>query len=322
VIEPAIRKAGIDDAELAADLMTASYPALAQDPVITRYRWEHPRDGYEAARYIAELDGHPVALLTWIHGPWAMLPDRHCEVEVYLDQKHLDPGLLDFLWTWIERQAVDTGAKLLLAYAVEDEDEMRASISRLGYVLDRSEKVWELDLAANGARLVAEAIEARQMAARGGVELLTMAAWKDPDRIRKLYELDERTRQDIPHSLPILPESLADFERRTSAPDRPHDRYWIALHQDLPVALSYLRFPPVRGSVWTGYTCSHPDYRGRGLARGVKLQSLAQAVELRIPLVYTDNDSENAPMLHINERLGYRRRPGFVGHLKRVITER
>ena len=318
MIEPTIREARIDDAELAADLMTASYPALAQDPVITRYRWEHPRDGYETARYIADLDGHPIALLTWIHGPWSKLPERHCEVEVYLDQQHLDPELLDYLWTWIERKALATGAKLLLAYAVEDEVEMLASIGRLGYSPDRSEKVWELDLEANGERLVAEALEARQAATNAGFELLTLAGWRDPDRMRKLYELDERTRQDIPHSLPILAESQADFERRSNAPDRPHDRYWIALHHDQPVALSYLRFPPVRGSVWTGYTCSHPDFRGRGLARGVKLQSLAQAVELRIPFVYTDNDSENAPMLHINERLGYRRRPGFVGHLKRV----
>ena len=47
-------------------------------------------------------------------------------------------------------------------------------------------------------------------------------------------------------------------------------------------------------------------------------QTLAQAVELGVPFVYTDNDAENAPMLHINERLGYRSRPGLVGHIKRV----
>jgi RimJ/RimL family protein N-acetyltransferase len=82
--------------------------------------------------------------------------------------------------------------------------------------------------------------------------------------------------------------------------------------------MSYLRFPPVRGSVWTGYTCSDPEYRGRGIARAVKLQSLAQAVERGVPFVYTDNDSENAPMLHINEKLGYRPCPGFVSLLKRV----
>ena len=82
--------------------------------------------------------------------------------------------------------------------------------------------------------------------------------------------------------------------------------------------MSFLRFPPVRGHVWTGFTCSHPDYRGRGIARAVKLQSLAQAIELGIPSVRTGNDSENAPMLHINEALGYHSRPGFASFVKRV----
>ncbi|HEY8816762.1 MAG TPA: hypothetical protein VIP57_16895, partial [Candidatus Dormibacteraeota bacterium] len=65
-------------------------------------------------------------------------------------------------------------------------------------------------------------------------------------------------------------------------------------------------------------TCTHPAYRGRGLARGIKLQTLAQAAKLGIPAVLTDNDSENAPMLHINETLGYDERRGFISFVKRV----
>jgi RimJ/RimL family protein N-acetyltransferase len=87
---------------------------------------------------------------------------------------------------------------------------------------------------------------------------------------------------------------------------------------DQPVAMSFLKFPPVRGRVFTGFTCSDPAYRGRGIARAVKLQTLAQAFQLGVPVVFTDNDSQNAPMLHINETLGYQLRPGFVEHLKRV----
>jgi RimJ/RimL family protein N-acetyltransferase len=86
--------------------------------------------------------------------------------------------------------------------------------------------------------------------------------------------------------------------------------------------MSYLKFPPVRGTVWTGFTCTDADHRGRGVARAVKLQSLAQAVELGVPVVRTDNDAENAPMLHINESLGYVRKPGWVEHHKRVDNNR
>ena len=181
--------------------------------------------------------------------------------------------------------------------------------------------MWELDLKTHGERLRAEARDSATKAAAAGITLTTLGAWDSADKVRRLYELDSITRQDIPSTMPILTESIADFERRMNGPDRRPDRTWIALDGARPVAMSYLRFPPVRGLAWTGYTASHPDYRGRGLARAVKLQSLGQAAELGVPVVGTDNDAENAAMLHINERLGYVRRPGFVEHHKRVKSK-
>lgn len=312
------RPAELDDAALAADLMTGAYPALAQDPVLTRYRWEQPRREYAYGRFIAEQNGRPIAFVGWVHGPWEKLPERHCEVEVWLDQKLLDRELLKTLWSWVADEAEAQGSGLLLAYAAEDERVMLEVLAALGYERDRVEKVWELDLNTHGARLVAQAREARERMAAAGIRLETVTESQDPVLLKKLLALTNATVQDVPHTLPILDETYEDFERRMHSPDRPRDRFWIACDGDRPVALSYLKFPPVRGPVWTGYTCAHPEYRGRGIARAVKLQSLAQAVELGVPLVCTDNDAENAPMLHINEMLGYRRRPGFIGHLKRV----
>jgi RimJ/RimL family protein N-acetyltransferase len=318
VIEPVLRPATIDDAALAADLMTASYPAYAQDPVVTRYRWARTRRGWSLGRFIAEVEGEPVAYVDWLHGPPEQDPRRHCAVSVYLDMARVDVELLTYLWRWITGQAEMTGSRILEGYAGEDEPEMLEAMARIGFERDREERVWELDLGQHGHRLAAEAREARARASANGIELLTLARWADPAALAKMHALDDATREDIPTRFPILPETLDDFVFRASAPDRPHDRWWVALDGDRPVAMSYLRFPPVRGSVWTGYTCSDPGYRGRGIARAVKLPTLAQAVELGVPFVYTDNDSENAPMLHINEKLGYRRRPGLVGHIKRV----
>ncbi len=175
-----------------------------------------------------------------------------------------------------------------------------------------------LDLHAHGKRLLKEAVEARTTMGAAGVELLALADWRDPEKFRKVHALNELTLPDAPHTFPILPQTFENFMERLNGPDRPHDRCWVARHGDRAVALSYLTYPPVRGSVWTGFTCCDPDYRGRGIARAVKLQSLAQAVELGIPAVFTGNDSQNAPMLHINEKLGYAPRPGFVSLIKRV----
>jgi mycothiol synthase len=318
VSNPVLRHATLDDAPLASDLITAAYPRFPEDPVVTRYRWEKIRRGWSVGRYIAEIDGRPVAFLDWYHGPADEDPERHCEVGVSLDRSHLDVDLLTFLWRWVAAEAEASGSLKLEAYAGEDEPEVIEALTRAGFERDRLEKVWELDLEQQGPRLKREAAETRSKMAEEGIQLSTLADWADPEALVKLHTLDARTRKDIPTTFPILPETLEDFTRRTAAPDRPHDGWWIALAGDRPVAMSYLRFPPVRGFVWTGYTCCDPEYRGRGIAHAVKLQSLAQAAERGVPFVYTDNDSENAPMLHINEKLGYKSCPGFVSLVKRV----
>jgi RimJ/RimL family protein N-acetyltransferase len=315
-----LRPALLEDAEMASNVMTSAYPELPEDPILTRYSWEHPREGWPAARVIAELDGEPVAFVGWTHGPWEHLPERNCYVEVWLDQSKLEPALLDFLWGWVTNDAQAEGGRLLEAQVVEDEHEMVEALRRLGYQRDRTERVWELDLPKHGHRLLTEAKAARAGAEAAGIEIVTLADWQDPNALRKLHSLAELTRRDIPTTTPVIPQSYENFVERTDSPDRLRDRLWIGLVAGDPVALSFLRFPPVRGQVWTGYTCTHPVYRGRGLARAVKLQTLAQAVELGIPAVLTDNDSENAPMLHINEALGYDERRGFISFLKRVRT--
>ncbi len=152
VKEPTLRPATLDDAALASDLMTAAYPELPEDPVLTRYRWEHPRDRWSHGRFIAELDGRPVALVGWSHGPWDQSPEHNCYVEVQLDRAMLAADLLSWLWTWVGRDAQADGARILEAFAVEDEREVLESLRLLGYEHDRTGKVWELDLSAHGLR--------------------------------------------------------------------------------------------------------------------------------------------------------------------------
>ncbi len=316
--EPTFRPTTLGDAELAADLMTAAYPSFAVDPVLTRYRWAHPRQGWTYARFITQMSGKPIAFVHWMHGPPEQDPHRHCEVGVALDRSSLEVELLTNLWHWATEQAAAGGSQMLEAYAVEDEPEVLEALGRVGYGRDRFEKVWKLDLGLHGARLVGEAEQERAEADRAGYELTTVARWDAPMKFEALYSLDTVTRKDIPTTFPILPETFENFIERLRSPDRPHDKWWVALGDGNPAAMSYLLFPPVRGQVWTGYTCCHPDHRGRGIARAVKLQSLAQAVALGVPYVYTLNDSENAPVLHINERLGYGPQPGLIALLKRV----
>src|ERR1700730_7275176 len=79
------RPAGLEDAALASDLMTAAYPRLPEDPVVTRYRWERSRKNWSFGRFIAEMGGRPIGFLDWLHGPPDQDPERHCDASVYLD---------------------------------------------------------------------------------------------------------------------------------------------------------------------------------------------------------------------------------------------
>ena len=72
-------------------------------------------------------------------------------------------------------------------------------------------------------------------------------AYHDPDQLSKLHALMEAVRQDIPHTTPILPKQLEDFERELEAPYMHLDRYWIARDGDRIVGHSFLCFPPEIG---------------------------------------------------------------------------
>jgi GNAT superfamily N-acetyltransferase len=53
-------------------------------------------------------------------------------------------------------------------------------------------------------------------------------------------------------------------------------------------------------------TGTRPDHRRKGLARLAKLGSIAWAREHGYEAILTESDQDNAAMLHLNRRLGYR----------------
>ena len=53
------------------------------------------------------------------------------------------------------------------------------------------------------------------------------------------------------------------------------------------------------------------EYRGRGIALALKLLAIDFCRRSGAARIRTNNDSENAPMLAINRRLGYVPEPGW-----------
>ncbi|MEF2280193.1 GNAT family N-acetyltransferase [Deinococcus sp. YIM 134068] len=66
----------------------------------------------------------------------------------------------------------------------------------------------------------------------------------------------------------------------------------------------------IRDFVYNELTATHPQARGQGLALPLKLQVIRRAREAGFSRMRTNNHSTNAPMLRVNERLGFQARPG------------
>lgn len=314
-----LRPGVLADAALVADLATAMRPDEPVDPEIERYLWGQKDEDQVEKGYIAELDGEPVGFILTVHRAW---PDtdkvRASHIELGIAPQAVSPGRVRQLIDWGLNALRDEGAGIAECYAREDETWLREALAAAGLEQDHISRIWELDLAANRERLLAVAAESRERSRALGIRCMTLAACRLPDKLTRLHRLNELARLDVPRSIPALPNPKRLFLRWLRIPGITGDRYWVAELDGELIGMSFLRYPPVRGHVWTGFTGSHPEHRGKGVASAVKMETLAQAIALGVPLVRTDNDERNAPMLHINEKLGYHSIPAWVSHLKRL----
>jgi GNAT superfamily N-acetyltransferase len=106
-----------------------------------------------------------------------------------------------------------------------------------------------------------------------------------------------------------------------SAPGLDAVRLWAARDGQAIVGMSVLDYPPGIGNVWTDFTGTSRAVRGRGIARALKLETVLQAIALGVKRVRTNNDGQNAPIIHLNEEMGYARIPGHIQMHKKVEPE-
>ncbi|HKA51074.1 MAG TPA: GNAT family N-acetyltransferase [Candidatus Dormibacteraeota bacterium] len=311
-----LRPAAIDDAEAVADAATALRPDDPMDPLVLRHHWFAPEPSETVERFAVLARRGVVGLCTQRHDDWARMATRYGGVQVILHPDVRTDANLTWAFDRIEERSRQDGTEVLRTWGREDDVQLFDLLARRGYSVDRRLRYWELDLVANRRRLMEMAAASRTRMAAQRVLLLTLAQDQDPERFRQLHELDEEGDQDVPSTVPHLPKSFDVFMKWFDEPGLHLDRLWIAREADRVVGLSVLSYPPIRGHVSTEWTTTLRAVRGRGIARALKLETVAQAIDLGIARVRTDNDSENAPILHLNEQMGYHRITGAVSLLK------
>lgn len=308
-----------DDAELVADLTTAVHPDEPGDPVVTRAIMEGGLGVWEATYHLAFVGQRPAGVaVVFAHPPQEGDAAPACMLVAGLALDFATPARMAALYDLVEARASAQGWRRLLAVCPADDAAVEAELGRRGYRLEREERHWELDLRERREHVLAERERSRERMGRLGVRLMSLSECPEAGRDEQLLHLTNRANRDAPRSVPYVDMTLEQLRRRLRMPDLRSDRYWSAWRDGRMVALSYLLFPPVRGHVFTGFTGTDPDHRGLGIARAVKMETLGQAVALGVPRVRTGNDAENAPILHINQTLGYRPLPPWRTFAKTV----
>ncbi len=301
-----LRPANIADARMVADLESARTPDEPRDPAMVAFWWAATPADEIFVRLIAERNDSAMAYIHAAHAPWDDTPKRFATMRIVL---HPDvwtaaqyEQLVEKAETWVRAE----GATIGVARVREDFTDEIEILERRGYREVRRRRQWQLNLVSHREHLLAGAERGRERMAQQGVHMLTLAGDTDPDRLTKLYELSSEAERDEPTTVPAHVTSYDEWHHLWfDNPGIHADRVWIAREGDAIVGLSAIEYAPTRGLPWTAFTATARSVRGRGIARALKYETVAQAIALGKERIGTTNDGENAPILHLNAEMGY-----------------
>jgi GNAT superfamily N-acetyltransferase len=193
--------------------------------------------------------------------------------------------------------------------AVRDDDpESRAWAERRGFTLFDHTFRSRLDLDAFDPAPHRAAIERAEAA---GLRFTRFGPDDDPER---LFELFLRLLLDVPDQ--VQAPDRAYFQREVV--ERAGAISVLAYDGDAAAGLALL-LPLGAGEYLNALTGVLPEYRGRGVARALKVVCGEAAREAGSRYLVANNNARNAPMLAVNDALGFERESGAL-HLRRVTA--
>jgi mycothiol synthase len=130
-----------------------------------------------------------------------------------------------------------------------------------------------------------------------------------PELAAALYDVAVEAEPDVPSNENWQAPTREEYLESNIG--RPGSIHFVAL--DGGDVVGYATLTLHEGEGTHAFTAVKRASRGRGIARALKVEQIAWAKEHGVERLSTTNEERNAPMLRVNESLGYREVPGRVG---------
>jgi GNAT superfamily N-acetyltransferase len=257
--------------------------------------------------WVAHAQGS-IAGYGYIEEPTVAARPGRIRIRLMVDPAHRGTGLGGAMCDALEARARVAGATELVTEAAENEAGARALLARHGFAEYHRRIESRLALADVDPAKMARGIEALTDAFfPDGVRIATyrqmlLAA---PDAARRLYDLDARLWADVPFGLTGAVPTFDEYQALELAdPDFLPQATFVALDGDRWIGLGALMNGP--GFLLNSMTGVAREWRGRGLARWLKLHTIRWALERGAPELRTFNDAVNDAILGLNRSMGFR----------------
>jgi len=266
------------------------------------------RTRYRMKRYVAESDrGEIVGVGGFEHLFFSYHPHMFA-LSVELHPAWQRRGIGGLLYERLESELRSAGAEAAWALVDSTQSEGIAFVKKRGFVEKRRILESTLDLKSfDPAKFEPRAKELESK----GIVFASLAEEmsRDPTSGRKLYELENSADRDVPNIVEPNPMSYHDYNIIIlKSPLMLWEGSFVAKKDDLYVGSSSVIKSGLKDTIDQGFTAVRPGFRGRGLARAVKLLVAKHARSHGVKSILTHNDSQNEAMLTVNEKLGFVKR--------------